>query len=167
VGLEAVMRQTIDELVNRYDRGALSRRELIAGLLALGGAAPPAAAGIAYPRPIEVSGIDHLALRVSDIDRSSRFYAEHLGATVRSRSSNSIFMDVGQQWIALFGPGAPSTGFAPTPPGLDHVSFRPTAVRGFEERTQALREHGLDPQSPPGSGRVYFKDPDGVILQLS
>jgi hypothetical protein len=30
-----------------------------------------------------------------------------------------------------------------------------------------LREHGLDPTSPPGSGRVYFKDPDGVILQLS
>jgi hypothetical protein len=27
--------------------------------------------------------------------------------------------------------------------------------------------HGLDPVSPPGSGRVYFKDPDGNILQLS
>ena len=108
-----------------------------------------------------MSGIDHLALRVSDIERSARFYAEHLGATVRSRSSSSIFMDVGAQWIALFGPGAASTGFAPTPPGVDHVSFQPTAVRSFEERTKALRDHGLDPQSPPGSGRVYFKDPDG------
>jgi hypothetical protein len=59
------------------------------------------------------------------------------------------------------------TGFAPTAPGVDHASCGPTSVRGFEERTQALGEHGLDPQSPPGSGRVYFKDPDGVILQLS
>jgi hypothetical protein len=48
-----------------------------------------------------------------------------------------------------------------------HARFRPTAARRFEEQTQALRDHGLDPQSPPDSGRVYFKDPDGVILQLS
>lgn len=161
------MQQAMDELVGRFERGALSRRELIAGLLALGASTPPAGGSPAAPRPIEVSGIDHLALRVSDVERSARFYAEHLGAAVRSRSSNSVFMDVGAQWIALFGPRAASTGFAPTPPGLDHVSFRPTAVRGFAERMQALGEHGLDPQSPPGSGRVYFKDPDGVILQLS
>jgi catechol 2,3-dioxygenase-like lactoylglutathione lyase family enzyme len=74
---------------------------------------------------------------------------------------------VGSQWIALFAPGTASTGFPATPPGIDHVSFRPTGPRGFEDRVRALREHGLDPQSPPGSSRVYFKDPDGVILQLS
>jgi catechol 2,3-dioxygenase-like lactoylglutathione lyase family enzyme len=160
------MRQAIDDLVGRFERGALTRRELIAGLLALG---VPARAVADPPelKPIEVSGIDHLALRVTDLDRSARFYAEHLGATVRSRSSSSIFMDVGAQWIALFGPSAESTGFPPTPTGVDHFSFRPTTVRSFEDRTQALREHGLDPHSPPGSGRVYFKDPDGVILQLS
>src|SRR5262245_57474390 len=160
------MRHAIDDLVGRYERGALSRRELVAGLLAL---AVPAArtAGASELRPIQVGGIDHLALRVADIERSARFYADHFGATVRSRSSNSIFMDVGEQWIALFGPGAVSTGFPPTTQGVDHVSFRPTSVRSFEDRTAALREHGLDPQSPPGSGRVYFKDPDGIILQLS
>jgi catechol 2,3-dioxygenase-like lactoylglutathione lyase family enzyme len=161
------MRHAVDELVDRFERGAISRRELIAGLLALGVSAPAATGAPSDVRPIQVSGIDHLALRVSDVERSARFYAEHLGATVRSRSSSSIFMDVGAQWIALFAPGAASTGFATTPPGVDHVSFQPTAVRSFEERTQALRDHGLDPQSPPGSGRVYFKDPDGVILQLS
>lgn len=160
------MLQAMDELVERFERGALSRRELIAGLLGLGVSAPAVGAP-ASPRPIEVSGIDHLALRVSDVERSAHFYAEHFGATVRSRSAGAAFMDVGAQWIALFGPGAASTGFAPTPPGLDHISFQPTAGRGFEERTRALREHGLDPQSPQGSGRVYFKDPDGVILQLS
>jgi metallothiol transferase len=161
------MRHAIADLVGRYERGSLSRRELIAGLLALGAVAPGAAGATAAPGPIEVGGIDHLALRVTDVERSARFYAEHLGARVRSRSPSAVFMDVGAQWLALFGPGAASTGFGPTPPGLDHVSFQPTAVRGFEERVRALRERGLDPQSPPGSRRVYFKDPDGVILQLS
>src|SRR5262245_37254437 len=135
------MRQAIDELVGRFERGALSRRELIAGLLALGSSAASAASDPASPKPIEVSGMDHLALRVSDVERSARFYAEHLGATVRSRSAGSIFMDIGSQWIALFGPGVASSGFDPTPPGVDHVSFRPTSARSFEERTQALRDH--------------------------
>jgi catechol 2,3-dioxygenase-like lactoylglutathione lyase family enzyme len=160
------MRQAANELVDRFERGTLSRRELIAGLLALGASARPASSAAAAG-PIDVSGIDHIALRVSDVERSTRFYKEHLGATMRSQSPNAVFMDVGSQWIALFGPGAASTGFAATPPGLDHISLQPTSVRGFEQRVQALRDRGLDPASPPGSSRVYFKDPDGVILQLS
>jgi catechol 2,3-dioxygenase-like lactoylglutathione lyase family enzyme len=160
------MRHAIDALVDRFEKGTLSRRELVTGLVALA-VSPGATTAAAAPAPIAVGGVDHLAFRVKDVERSARFYAEHLGATVRSRSSSSVFMDLGSQWIALFGPGAASTGFAPPPPGVDHISFQPTVVRSFEDRTKALREHGLDPQSPPGSGRVYFKDPDGVILQLS
>ena len=161
------MRQAAEELVDRYERGALSRRELVAGLLAMGAASWSAGGVPNSPAPIEVSGLDHLALRVTDLERSTLFYARHLGATVRSRSSNSVFLDIGAQWIALFGPGAASTGFAETPPGVDHVSFHSTRVRSVDERMGALREHGLDPKTPPNSGRVYFKDPDGVILQLS
>jgi len=133
----------------------------------MGAASRPARAAPDSAAPIEVSGLDHLALRVTDVERSTRFYTRHLGATVRSQSSNSAFLDVGAQWIALFGPGTASTGFAETPPGVDHVSFHATRVRSVDERMGALREHGLDPTTPPGSGRVYFKDPDGVILQLS
>jgi catechol 2,3-dioxygenase-like lactoylglutathione lyase family enzyme len=156
-----------EELVDRFETGALSRRELIAGLLAIGAAAGPARGAPDSPGPIEVSGIDHLALRVRDVERSTRFYTRHLGATVRSQSSNSAFLDIGAQWIALFGPQAASTSFGETPPGVDHVSFHSTKVRSLDERMGALREHGLDPTTPAGSGRVYFKDPDGVILQLS
>jgi metallothiol transferase len=114
-----------------------------------------------------VSGIDHAALRVSDLDRSARFYTELFGATVRSRSQSTVFLDVGDDWLALFARGAASTAYGLTEPGLDHLSFHSVTARSAEERMGALREHGLDPASPPGSGRVYFKDPDGVILQLS
>jgi hypothetical protein len=50
---------------------------------------------------------------------------------------------------------------------VDHLSFHSVNARGAAERMSALRKHGLEPVSPPGSGRVYFKDPDGNILQLS
>ena len=160
------MREATEDLVGRFERGLISRRELVAGLLALA-ARPSVAAGAGAAKPIQVSGIDHVALRVSDVERSARFYTELFGATVRSRSQGSVFLDIGDDWLALFGRGVASTGYGATDPGVDHVSFHTPAARSAEQRMGALREHGLDPASPPGSGRVYFKDPDGVILQLS
>ena len=163
------MREATEELVARFERGSISRRDLVAGILMLAAARPPeaAAAEAGAARPIQVGGIDHAAFRVSDVERSARFYTELFGATVRSRSSSSVFLDIGSDWVALFARGVASTGYGPTDPGLDHLSFHSVKARSTEERMGALREHGLDPQSPPGSGRVYFKDPDGVILQLS
>jgi metallothiol transferase len=169
------MTAEIERLVCCFERGAMSRRELIAGLGALC-AAPSAAAGAVMRRsvpqpgrvaPIPVSGIDHIALRVSDLARSIAFYRDHLGGRIRSQSSNSTFLDVGSQWVALFARGAVSTGYDVTQPGVDHISFHSSQHRSLAERTGVLRNHGLDPVSPADSNRVYFRDPDGIILQLS
>ena len=169
------MTAEIERLVCCFERGAMSRRELIAGLGALF-AAPTAAAGTILRRsvpqpgqaaPIPVGGIDHIALRVSDLARSIAFYRDHLGGRIRSQSSNSTFLDVGSQWVALFGRGAVSTGYEATQPGVDHISFHASKHRSLAERMGVLRDRGLDPVSPAGSDRVYFRDPDGIILQLS
>jgi catechol 2,3-dioxygenase-like lactoylglutathione lyase family enzyme len=160
------VREAAERLVGRFERGLISRRELVGGILALA-ARPSHAAQAAATKPIAVGGIDHVAFRVGDVQRSARFYKELFGATVRSESASSVFLDVGSDWVALFGPGVASTSFGATEPGVDHVSFHSSNARSAEDRMRVLREHGLEPQSPPGSGRVYFKDPDGVILQLS
>jgi catechol 2,3-dioxygenase-like lactoylglutathione lyase family enzyme len=169
------MTAEVERLVCCFERGAISRRELIAGLGTLY-AAPTAAAGtvvrtsVPQPRqaaPIPVSGLDHIALRVSDLARSTAFYRDHLGGRIRSQSSNSTFLDVGSQWVALFARGAVSTGYNATQPGVDHIAFHSAQHRSLSERMGVLRDHGLDPVSPAGSNRVYFRDPDGIILQLS
>ncbi len=165
----------LDGMVGQYERGAISRRQLISGLAALcaapvaqplGGAGLPAQ-GARAEEAIPISGIDHVALRVSDLARSTTFYREHLGGRIRSQSSNSTFLDVGSDWVALFARGAASTGFPPTERGVDHISFHSPQHRSLDERMGVLRAHGLNPVSPAGSGRVYFRDPDGIILQLS
>jgi catechol 2,3-dioxygenase-like lactoylglutathione lyase family enzyme len=160
------VQQAAEELVGRFERGLISRRELAAALLALA-ARPSAAAQAAATQPIQVSGVDHVAFRVGDVQRSAKFYKDLFGATVRSESASSVFLDVGNDWIALFGRDVASTSFGVTQPGVDHVSFHSVNARSAEDRMGVLREHGLEPQSPPGSGRVYFKNPDGVVLQLS
>jgi catechol 2,3-dioxygenase-like lactoylglutathione lyase family enzyme len=159
----------LDSLVVQYERGALTRRELVTALAALclpsvldAAQAPPPA-----PGPIPISGVDHLAFRVSNLKRSTAFYQQHLGGRVRSQSSNAVFLDIGSHWLALFARGAASTGYEATQPGVDHISFHSTKHRTLDQRMGALRARGLNPVSPPGSSRVYFRDPDGIILQLS
>ena len=161
------MRQATEDLVGRFERGFISRRELVAGILALAARPSAAAQAASTTQPIQVSGIDHVAFRVGDVQRSAKFYKDLLGATVRSESASSVFLDVGNDWIALFGHDVASTSFGVTQVGVDHVSFHSVNARSAEDRMRVLREHGLEPQSPPGSGRVYFKNPDGVVLQLS
>jgi len=169
------MTAEVERLVRCFEQGAMSRRELIAGLGALcvapavaTDAAPPGAMPQSELRtPIPLSGIDHIALRVSDLARSTAFYRDRLGGRIRSQSSDSTFLDVGTQWVALFARGAVSTGYDATQPGVDHISFHSPQHRSLADRMGVLRAHGLDPVSPPGSNRVYFRGPDGIILQLS
>ena len=80
------MTARIEHLVRDFERGAISRRELIAGFLALcaaqtGGAGTALASGPqAEPlAPIPLTGLDHIALRVSDLARATAFYRNHLG----------------------------------------------------------------------------------------
>ena len=163
------MTAELEHLVGGFERGAISRRELMAGLGALcaAGTARASAQEPGSRAPIPLSGMDHIALRVSDLARSAAFYRDHLGGRIRSQSSSSVFLDVGSHWVALFGRGAVSTGYEVTRPGVDHISFHSPKHRSVDERMGVLRARGLDPVSPAGSGRVYFRDPDGIILQLS
>ena len=165
------MRAKLDRLVSCFERGAISRRELMAGLGTLcasaAGTARTSAQPPASPAPIPLSGMDHIALRVSDLERSTAFYRDHLGGRIRSESSTSVFLDVGSHWVALFARGAVTTGHEARQPGVDHISFHSPQHRSLEARMRVLRDRGLDPTSPAGSNRVYFRDPDGIIRQLS
>ncbi len=46
-------------------------------------------------------GVNHIALEVGDIDEALSFYGEFLEFTLRSKSDNMAFIDLGDQFIAL------------------------------------------------------------------
>ena len=46
-------------------------------------------------------GVNHVALEVGDIEEALAFYGAFLEFTLRSKSENAAFIDLGDQFIAL------------------------------------------------------------------
>ena len=150
----------IDRMLDAYDGGRLSRRTLMLQLTGLLGAA--AAVGAAQDRPKPAStftatDVNHIALRVTDVSRSRKFYEEHLGLTLRSDNSpNSVFMNVGKHdFLALFRADKPA---------MDHYCY---TIKGYTapDAVQRLEAAALEPRRR--GNRVYFDDPDGLEVQVS
>lgn len=131
-------------------------------------------------RPFDVQRLDHMVLRVRDLDRSEAFYREVLGCeTVRRRDDLGLrHLRAGASMIdlvAVDGPLGRRGGTAPGPQGrnLDHLCLR---IEPFDEAgiITHLAAHGLAPHGPAtrnfgaeGDGpSLYFDDPDGNTIEL-
>jgi hypothetical protein len=147
------MRVEIERIVDDYDRGRLTRRGLIALIAGLA-SAPRSGAAPGEPT-FQATGLDHIALSVSDVARSREFYERHLGLETTRGGSASSFLRCGPQFLALF---------RSADPGLAHYCY---GVAGYApgDAVERLEAVGLAPRRV--SGRVYFDDPDGIEVQVS
>jgi catechol 2,3-dioxygenase-like lactoylglutathione lyase family enzyme len=151
--------ESLDTLIGEYDRGLLTRRQLIAGLSGLvalaGGAGSMAAGDKPVPPTFRAVGLNHIALTVTDIRRSREFYVKHLGLTVTSESNSSCFLTAGGNFVALF---------RGERPGLHHYCY---SIEDYSVgvAAQRLRMQGIESRTQ--GDRIYFDDPDGLEVQLS
>lgn len=158
IGKESAMQQAIERIVKGFERGELSRRQLIGKLTALVAAASvQSSPAQASPEESTFRAVDlnHLALRVADIPETRDFYQRHLGMEVMSQSASSCFMSCGKDFVAFF---------RRSEPGMDHYCY---SVEGYTVRGAAekLRSVGIEPRI--AGNRIYFPDPDGLIVQLA
>ena len=86
------MEKLISGMLASYERGAVSRRELIQGLAAVAAAAQAGSASASTFQAVEVN---HVALRVTDVARSRDFYQKHFGLPVVHQSSRACFLGMG------------------------------------------------------------------------
>lgn len=128
---------------------------------------------------IRIREIDHLVLRVVDIDRMLRFYCEALGCTIERRvdSIGLVQLRAGRSLLDLVpvdGELGRAGGAAPGKQGrnLDHFCFR---LESFDEgaiRNQ-LAAHGVaagaveSRYGAEGKGpSLYVTDPEGNVVEL-
>jgi catechol 2,3-dioxygenase-like lactoylglutathione lyase family enzyme len=148
------MQEIISKIVQHYESGAISRRQLVQGLAAVATAAQTASAAESTFRGL---GLNHVALGVADVERSRDFYQKHFGLPVIRDGRSNCFLGLGKNFLALF---------RNEKPGMDHYciaidNYNPDAV------VEELKRQGLNPRRPAGSNRVYFPDPDGLVIQVS
>jgi glyoxylase I family protein len=128
---------------------------------------------------LKLQGIDHLVLRVVDLDVMVRFYVDTLGCTVERRQDEIglVQLRAGRSLIDLVpvdGKLGRMGGAAPGAEGrnLDHFCLR---VEPFDE--PALRAHlaaqGVDAgrtesrYGAEGAGpSIYLSDPEGNVVEL-
>jgi catechol 2,3-dioxygenase-like lactoylglutathione lyase family enzyme len=116
------------------------------------------------PLEIKTTGIDHVVLWVSDLERSKRFYIDLLGMTVHHESDWQSFLWCGTQQVALFQKrdGTPVTADAE----LNHMALRMEPA-SYTEVKARLERAGIEVRGRAGDPEcVYFHDPDGHRLQL-
>lgn len=125
---------------------------------------------------MELKSIDHVALIVSDYQRSKQFYTEVLGLMVEAETyraeRDSYKLDLrlsnGDRLELFSFPGAPPRPSFPEAQGLRHLAF---AVADIEQAIGFLAEHGVESEAVridelTGRKFTFFADPDGLPLEL-
>ncbi len=132
---------------------------------------------------IRIKAIDHVVLRVAEMEQSIRFYCDVLGCTVERRRPDLglIHLRAGRSLIDLVNLDGPlglkgGAGANPDPAqggrNMDHLCLR---VDSFDADAIAghLRAHGVEPAAPAprfgaeGTGpSIYLSDPDGNVVEL-
>jgi catechol 2,3-dioxygenase-like lactoylglutathione lyase family enzyme len=127
---------------------------------------------------VRIRGIDHVVLRVADVERSLRFYRDVLGCTVERQSEalGLTQLRAGLHLIDLVVVDSPLGRAGGPPPGpgrnVDHVALR---LESFDEAALRahLSAHGVEPgdvgqrYGAEGMGpSMYVRDPDGNVVEL-
>jgi catechol 2,3-dioxygenase-like lactoylglutathione lyase family enzyme len=149
------MTTTIDALVDRFERGALTRRQLIQSLSLLMAGSTPLAAQAGGLRG---TGIDHVSILVSDMSRSASFYQSVFGMMPISEDKPNQILRLGMKRTIVSLRHEPPAGV------VDHFAI---SVENFNRDavTKELSSHGLTPQNNIQFG-FHIKDPDGVVVQI-
>ena len=125
---------------------------------------------------VQVIGIDHLVIRVGDLERSKRFYDRLLGfmgfelewefdSIAGWNNGETMF------WIGQADEQGRRRPHRAGDIGFHHYAFELSSRKDVDALGAFLVEHGMNVVDPPGEYyepsyyAVYFTDPDGMKLE--
>jgi glyoxylase I family protein len=151
----------IDRLLNDYEHGRLSRRELLGALALL--VASGATARDAAAAPIgTVTQMNHVSIFVPDVEKSKQFYQDTFGLPLLTNQAPGVNLSTG--------PGS-FLGIYPAPAGqkgsINHVCF---GLSNFDADAtlKMLTDRGVQARMRlrGDTKELYLTDPDGISVQL-
>jgi catechol 2,3-dioxygenase-like lactoylglutathione lyase family enzyme len=123
---------------------------------------------------MKLEGLDHVALTVSDLNKSIAWYRDVLGLERRHADvwgDVPTFMCAGSTGLALFPADVPFPAVKPDATQtlvMRHLAFRADR-NNFEAAQKHLKELGVEFafQDHEISHSIYFSDPDGHRLEIT
>ena len=117
---------------------------------------------------IKTLGLTHLALTVSDLDRSFQFYHDVFGMLAVYREKEFIQAQTpGARDILVLEEGTENVGRSG---GIKHFGFRLTDARDIDRAAKAIERAGGKikhrGEFAPGEPYVFFTDPDGYEVEV-
>jgi catechol 2,3-dioxygenase-like lactoylglutathione lyase family enzyme len=151
------MEAMISNLVSRFERGALTRRELVQGLALLTAASGTASAQ-GQDAGMKAAKIDHVSIQVNDLPRAIAFYQNLFGFTVVSEDKPNEIVRLGSGKVLVSLHHKSPTGL------VDHFAI---GVEKFNKEiaTRELKAHGVNPEENIDAG-FHIKDPEGIRVQI-
>lgn len=108
-----------------------------------------------------VTGLNHITLAVSDVDKSLDFYTGILGLTGTAKWDRGAYLSSGDLWLCLsLDTPVPSADYC-------HIALSAEAA-DFDALCNAIRNSGMKQwkENQSEGASFYFCDPDGHKLEL-
>ena len=153
------MERIISNLLQDFEHGKLSRRELIKSLaFTATAAAATGASSASEGKGFKAIGVNHISYQVADYAKTRDFYADLFGIRV--------LHDTGQQCHLLFGDTFVIPRNAATnTPRIDHIAYTISDWDKNEVEAE-LERRDLNPR-PDTENSFHVEDPNGFDLQIS
>ncbi len=153
----------VESLLNDFENGKLTRRQVAVSLAVLAAGAlvsPLSQAQDADPQSFPAISLNHVTLRVPDIQKTSRFYQEFFQMPLRQHSPTVHILGVGKSFFGL------EQGNSNEPGRLSHYDFGIARFNADQIRA-ALRKRKLEIEDEHSSESFKFRDPDGFTVQVN
>ena len=157
------MEAAIINLVNQFERGMISRRQLVQsltlGVVAMAAGSSARAAVQSAHKGFKATSVNHISYEVADYRRTRDFYADLLGMAVSADDGKQCYLTFGDTAIIARNAKQPTAK-----PLIDHIAY--TIDNWNTKDVEAeLKRRGLKPEQDYDS--FHIVDPDGYDVQIA
>ena len=149
------MIETIEAMLNKFECGKLTRRQLVLSLAAVAAGAQAAAKEEGF----RAASINHITVKVPDLQRTSNFYQEFFEMPLKQHSAKTHILGVGDCFFGIEQGDSQAAR-------VDHFDF---GIAGFDADAVRAKLSKLNLKFDSSNSKESFKfyDPDGFLVQVN